>query len=120
MDALAAKLEVLREHCSRVGRDYEEIRRTILYTGGLDPTDAAAGAAFVEEMKAYADLGVTEVHVMPYSADPVAFVRGLGDHVVPGLATRLTGAVRWTPCASRPGTSTRCPPGCPGSWSGWT
>jgi F420-dependent oxidoreductase-like protein len=87
VEALAAKFEVLREHCSAVGRDVAEIRRTILYTHGLDPTDAAAGGAFVEEMKAYADLGVSEVHVMPYSADPVAFVRGLGDHVVPGLAS---------------------------------
>jgi F420-dependent oxidoreductase-like protein len=86
VDAVAAKLDVLREHCARVGRDEREIRKTILYASRLDPTEAGAGAAFVDEMKAYADIGVTEVHVMPYTADPVAFVRGLGDHVVPGLA----------------------------------
>jgi F420-dependent oxidoreductase-like protein len=85
VDAVAAKLDVLREHCARVGRDEREIRKTILYASRLDPTEAGAGAAFVDEMKAYADIGVTEVHVMPYTADPVAFVRGLGDHVVPGL-----------------------------------
>ena len=86
VDGVAAKLDVLREHCARVGRDYDEIGKTILYSYGLDPTDAADGAAFVEDMKAYADVGVTEVHVMPFTADPVTFVRGLGDHVVPGLA----------------------------------
>jgi F420-dependent oxidoreductase-like protein len=85
VDGVRAKLDVLRAHCGDVGRDYDEIRRTILYAATLDPTSATAGAAFVDEMAAYADLGVSEVHVMPYAADPVAFVRGLGEHVLPRL-----------------------------------
>ena len=32
------------------------------------------------------DVGVDEVHVMPLRGDPVAFVRSLGEHVVPRLA----------------------------------
>ena len=41
------------------------------------PSDmtATGGAAFVEEMRALADVGVDEVHVMPLEGDPVAFVR---------------------------------------------
>jgi hypothetical protein len=39
-------------------------------------------------MTGYLDLGVSEVHVMPMSGDPVAFVENLGEHVIPRLAGR--------------------------------
>ena len=70
------------------GPPYDDIRRTVLWNAPIGP-DAAGGAAFVEEMRALADVGVQEVHVMPLpptsSADPVGFVRALGEHVVPTL-----------------------------------
>jgi alkanesulfonate monooxygenase SsuD/methylene tetrahydromethanopterin reductase-like flavin-dependent oxidoreductase (luciferase family) len=84
-DEVAHKLAVLREWCDREGRAYDEIRRTVLYSG-LVGADRAGGAAFVEEMRALADVGVDEVHVMPLQGDPVAFVRSLGEHVVPELS----------------------------------
>ena len=87
-DQVAHKLAVLREWCEREGRPYDDIRRTVLWNGPISP-DAAGGAAFVEEMRALADVGVQEVHVMPLppasSTDPVGFVRALGEHVVPSL-----------------------------------
>jgi F420-dependent oxidoreductase-like protein len=87
-DQVAHKLAVLREWCEREGRPYDDIRRTVLWNGPISP-DAAGGAAFVEEMRALADVGVQDVHVMPLpptsSADPVGFVRALGEHVVPTL-----------------------------------
>jgi F420-dependent oxidoreductase-like protein len=82
---VAHKLAVLRDWCEREGRPYDEIRRTVLYNG-LVGQDAASAAAFVEEMRALADVGVDEVHVMPLRGDPVAFVRSLGDRVVPQLS----------------------------------
>jgi F420-dependent oxidoreductase-like protein len=84
-DVVAHKLAVLRAWCEREGRPYDEIRRTVLYNGFVGP-DAAGAAAFLEEMRALADIGVDEVHVMPLQGDPVAFVRSLGDHVVPRLS----------------------------------
>jgi F420-dependent oxidoreductase-like protein len=80
-----SKLDVLAAHCAREGTDYDRIRKTILWTGSLEPT-AAGGAAFAEQMRPYAEIGVEEVHVMPFTTDPVAFVDGLGDHVVPQLS----------------------------------
>jgi F420-dependent oxidoreductase-like protein len=77
----AAKLEVLARHCALEGTDYGRIRKTILWTGSVEPT-ATGGAAFVEQMRRYADVGIEEVHVMPFTTDPVAFVEGLGEHVV--------------------------------------
>ncbi len=66
------KLDVLRRHCDDVGRDYDDITRTILYVGGaLDGGDVAA---FSREMSAYAKIGVTEVHVMPPVGDPAGWI----------------------------------------------
>ncbi len=80
-DFVAGKLQVLREHCRREGRDYADIAKTIVWTQGLDPD---APRAFLQSMRAMAELGVHEVHVIA-GQDPVGFVRGLGAHVVSHL-----------------------------------
>jgi F420-dependent oxidoreductase-like protein len=80
-DFVAGKLAVLREHCSREGTDDTSIRKTILWTPGIGP-DGPTG--MVEAMRAMADVGIEEVHVSA-GEDPVAFVRELGEHVVPAL-----------------------------------
>ena len=56
----------------------------MLWIAPVTPDDAG-GAAFVAAMREYADLGVEQVHVMPFGADPVTFIEGLGAHVVGGL-----------------------------------
>jgi hypothetical protein len=83
---VAAKLDVLRAHCAREGTDYEHIDKTVLYAAPLAP-GADAAATFAEAMTAYAAVGVTEVHVMPMDGDPVGFVRNLGEHVIPQVAS---------------------------------
>jgi hypothetical protein len=35
-------------------------------------------------MRRYADIGIVEVHLMPFD-NPVDFIRGLGKHVVPAI-----------------------------------
>jgi F420-dependent oxidoreductase-like protein len=80
-EQVAAKLEVLARHCASEGTDYGRIRKTILWTGSVEPT-ATGGAAFAEQMRRYAEVGIEEVHVMPFTTDPVAFVEGLGEHVI--------------------------------------
>ncbi len=73
--AVAAKLDVLRGHCDVVGRDYDTIAKTILWTGDCDPD------GFTEAMAPYADLGVTEVHVMHLGDRPVGLVEALAPQV---------------------------------------
>jgi F420-dependent oxidoreductase-like protein len=85
-EAVAAKLEVLRGHCEREGTDFDGIRKTVLWAAGLDPATAAGGAAFAAQMERYAAVGVSEVHVMPWDGDPLPFIEGLGEHVVPRLS----------------------------------
>jgi F420-dependent oxidoreductase-like protein len=84
-ERVAAKLDVLARHCAHEGMDYDRIRKTILWTGPLEPS-AAGGAAFAEQMRRYAAVGVADVRVMPFTPDPVAFVAGLGEHVIPRIA----------------------------------
>ncbi|MCX6397348.1 MAG: LLM class F420-dependent oxidoreductase [Propionibacteriales bacterium] len=71
----AAKLDVLRRHCADVGRDYDAIAKTVLWTGDCDPV------GFTEKMRPYADLGVTEVHVMHLGNQPWDLVQALAGQV---------------------------------------
>ena len=84
-DLVRAKLDVLRDHCQREGTDYERIEKTILYVGP-PPATVPSAAAFVEEMKPYAELDVRQVVLMPFGPDPVGFVDHLASNVVPQLA----------------------------------
>ncbi len=80
-DQVAHKFDVLEGHCRDEGRDVDEISRTVLVmTPALQDVDA-----FLAEVQDYADLGVTEVQVMP-DRHPVAFVEELADHVLPALS----------------------------------
>ena len=80
--ALQQKLDVLRGHCEREGRDYDAIAKTILWSGGMDPSD---GEGFARHLAGFAELGVSEVHVMHLGDEPVAFVQELGRSVVPAI-----------------------------------
>jgi F420-dependent oxidoreductase-like protein len=82
--AVKAKLDVLAHHCANEGTDVTRIRKTILWAAPVDPTTQAGAAEFIEQMRAYADLGIIEVHLMPFHS-PIEFIRGLGQHVVPAV-----------------------------------
>jgi F420-dependent oxidoreductase-like protein len=80
-DFVRSKLDVLQEHCLELGTDFSAIRKTILWTGHVS-TDAGGASDFVEQMRAFADVGIDEVHVMPFTDEPVSFVQAIGDRVV--------------------------------------
>jgi F420-dependent oxidoreductase-like protein len=82
VDAVAAKLDVLREHCAAEGRDYDAIAKTVLYVKPvLSEVDT-----FLAEAERYAALGVTEIEVMP-DGHPVRYAEALAERVLPRLAT---------------------------------
>jgi F420-dependent oxidoreductase-like protein len=76
------KLDILDRHCEAEGRDPAQIRRTMLGSG--DPIGDPDG--FLTRMEEYAQLGIELVEVMPMVDDPAAFVRTLGETIVPRLA----------------------------------
>ena len=79
-DELAHKLDVLREHCERLGRDYSEIRVTMNLNGARLLEGDVAG--FVDEVRPYAALGVDTVMLRPPATPLAAWVR---DAVAPAV-----------------------------------
>ncbi len=79
------KLDVLRRHCADVGRDYDEIEKTML--GGVDGPDPLTDTdAYLAEMEQYAALGITLVTLMPPTDDPVGWTSAICENVLPRLA----------------------------------
>jgi F420-dependent oxidoreductase-like protein len=84
IDVLAHKLDVLKRHCDTVGRDVDEIRKTVGFFA--DPfTDVDSYLAKVERM---AGLGVDMINTgpVPGSPDPAGFVKRFGDEVMPRMS----------------------------------
>jgi F420-dependent oxidoreductase-like protein len=77
------KLDVLRRHCDDVGRDYDEIAKTVVGTLNRPLDDVDGWLASMEE---YARLGVSQVWVGPDPEDPVGWTEQMADKVVPRLA----------------------------------
>ena len=79
---IAAKFAVLREHCERLGRPYEEIERTVLT--GIDLENDST-AATVERFGALGEAGAQHlIFSVPRVADPSKLER-IGAEVLPQL-----------------------------------
>jgi len=83
-EEVAHKQEVLRRHCEQAGRDPAEVAISVLNTG--DALANGDASRLIDEMQAYARLGVQTVIVIPFAASPVAFVEQLAASVIPPLA----------------------------------
>ncbi|NII69605.1 TIGR03560 family F420-dependent LLM class oxidoreductase [Microbacterium ulmi] len=80
---VAHKLDVLRRHCDRLGRDYDAIEKTV-QGGTLDPlvdTDA-----FLSRMAELAALGIEHVQLRNVAPDPAGWITEFGEKVAPRLA----------------------------------
>jgi F420-dependent oxidoreductase-like protein len=75
------KLDVLRGHCEREGRDYESIEKTA--TLGIR-TDASP-AELLEQLRALHDLGFTFAYVSIRGTEPLAMLEKLAADVIPEI-----------------------------------
>jgi F420-dependent oxidoreductase-like protein len=80
-EEVAHKLDVLRSHCEAEGRDYDSIRKTVIYQGDLVATDPDE---IIADVRRYAALGVSQLDVMP-DGDPVEYTERVAE-LVPKLA----------------------------------
>jgi alkanesulfonate monooxygenase len=82
---LEHKLDVLREHCVAVGRDYDDIEKTVMM--GLDPGERGENIdSILENLQKMAALGISHAHgIVPgvWKLDPLTT---LGREVVPAIA----------------------------------
>jgi F420-dependent oxidoreductase-like protein len=82
---LAHKLDVLKAHCADVGRDYDEIEKTVMMT--LDPgPDGEHVDALLEQLERLAALGVTHVHGLVVDAVAIRPLEIIGERVIPVAA----------------------------------
>jgi F420-dependent oxidoreductase-like protein len=82
--AVQHKLDVLKRHCTIVGRTYEELSKTVVYNGEL--LTRGDYRRFVEEMTAYSEMGIDEVFVIPVGPRPEQWIETHCGAVVATLA----------------------------------
>jgi F420-dependent oxidoreductase-like protein len=82
---LEHKLDVLRGHCEAVGRDYDEIEKTVMIS--LDPgPDGENIDPLLEQLRSLAALGVSHAHGRVPHVSTIAPLELLGERVIPAAA----------------------------------
>ena len=82
---LAHKLDVLREHCDRLGRDYAEIEKTAMYTFDVGPRGERVEQTLAD-LRGMADLGVQVAHGRVENVQDLTGLRIIGEQVIPAVA----------------------------------
>src|SRR6266849_2555416 len=82
---LTRKLDVLRGHCEAVGRDYDEIAKTVMMPLDLG-TDGEHVDATLERLRDLAALGVSHVHGRVANVEAITPLELFGERVIPVAA----------------------------------
>jgi F420-dependent oxidoreductase-like protein len=79
---IAHKLDVLREHCTTLGRDYDEIEKTVI--ARLDPgPNGERGDEVLAELQQLGALGITHTHTSLKDTSSVAALEIFGELIIP-------------------------------------
>jgi F420-dependent oxidoreductase-like protein len=82
---LARKLDILREHCAAVGRDYDEIEKTVMFN--FDPgKDGENIDSMLEQLQGLAALGISHAHGRVVNVSDITPLEILGERLVPVAA----------------------------------
>jgi alkanesulfonate monooxygenase len=82
---LEHKLDVLRGHCEAVGRDYDEIEKTVMIS--LDPgPDGENIDPLLEQLRSLAALGISHAHGRVPHVSAITPLELLGERVIPVAA----------------------------------
>jgi alkanesulfonate monooxygenase len=82
---LPRKFDILREHCKSLGRDYDEIAKTVMCP--VDPgPDGEHVDAVLAHLKDLAGLGVTHVHSRGLDGSRPDWLEVLGERVIPEIS----------------------------------
>lgn len=85
MDALRSKLDILKQHCADVGRDYGEIEKTTLDTVHLAPGQMSASDV-IEQCRALAGLGIQHAIFNMPNVHEITPVETFGREIIPAVA----------------------------------
>ena len=79
------KLDILREHCESLGRDYDSIAKTVM--SSVDPgPDGENVDAILAHLEDLAALGVTHVHGRGLDGSRTDWLELLGERVIPAIS----------------------------------
>jgi hypothetical protein len=85
MDALGHKLDVLKQHCENVGRDYAEIEKTIL-AGAYLAQGKMTVSDVIEQCQALAKLGVQHAIFNMPNVQEITPLEVFGREIIPAVA----------------------------------
>ena len=85
VDAVRGKLDILKQHCEKVGRDYSEIEKTTLSTVHLAPDKMNAGNV-IEECRALAGIGIQHAIFNMPNVHEIKPLEIFGREIIPQLA----------------------------------
>ncbi|HEY6798300.1 MAG TPA: LLM class F420-dependent oxidoreductase [Kineosporiaceae bacterium] len=83
---VAHKLDVLREHCRREGRDYDDIEKTVVFGFDLGPRGERVEETLTQ-LRSLADLGIQVAHGRLEAVHDPAALELLGERIVPEVAS---------------------------------
>ena len=79
---LAHKLEVLRGHCDALGRDYDEIEKTVMFP--IDPGENGENVdSILEKLREFAALGVSHAHSRCPAKNTIPAIELIGERIIP-------------------------------------
>jgi F420-dependent oxidoreductase-like protein len=85
-DILVERLKTLREHCDKIGRNYDEIEKTVLQTADLEEVSPQAGAqAAIERAKHLNGMGFEHVIFNVRGEYSVKNLHLFTDQIIPAL-----------------------------------
>lgn len=79
------KLDVLRQHCDEVGRDYDEIEKTVLWPIDVGK-DGSAANQIVDRLGEYAEVGIQTVIGALADVETLTPIEVMGRDVIPQVA----------------------------------
>jgi F420-dependent oxidoreductase-like protein len=85
VDAIRGKLDILKGHCDKVGRDYAEIEKTTLGTVHLEPNKKTAQSV-IEECRALAGVGIQHAIFNMPNVHEIKPLEIFGKEIIPALA----------------------------------
>jgi F420-dependent oxidoreductase-like protein len=81
------KLDVLRGHCADVGRDYDDIEKTVLYNFAIGENGERVDET-IEDLRRLAGLGFTVAHGGIRNVYDLAKIEVIRDRIMPAVADR--------------------------------
>jgi len=80
---MQAALDTLKEHCEKLGRDYDSIEKTCLSTVNLSGKDSVDGV--LERIKKFSDMGFSHVIFNMPDVYKISPLETFGKEIIPAV-----------------------------------